>query len=423
MSLKDLTREAVLAAVQEHDRVGPAEFLRDNGFKPAREYRLILDGKAYDSKAIAGVAHGFVGRGFNRLKSSDFSGGDATVRRVLERLGFTVERDTSLPSLVVGQVYSWEDIGQQFGFNPDLFQIGGGMLPRPNLNALLLITHPGGAKSFDYDDRWDVDGKTLIYTGRGKTGDQEWAGPNRDVGENRKQLVVLEAAGPKRLRYLGPATCTQHWTARGTDKNGNSRDVFKFRLAFADAGALPSSPSASAAESGRTSKETARLRTPRPFDPTAPAPRLPNGKSRSTPEEILAQQEKANQEHHRVLECLAKCLEAGGWNGIEEIPSAIDLWATTADAKTRVIFEVKTLSNGNEISQCRAALSQLLEYRFFYGAPTDRLCLVVNGSISDRRTAFLEEHGISILKVESSDSVSPIGRLGRVILTGLNPDS
>src|SRR5215831_8976041 len=101
MALKDLTRDAVLAAIQEHDRVGSAAFLRDNGFKPAREYRLILDGKPYDSKAIAGVAHGFVREGFSRLKAKDFSGGDATVKRVLERLGFTVERDTSLPSLVV----------------------------------------------------------------------------------------------------------------------------------------------------------------------------------------------------------------------------------------------------------------------------------------------------------------------------------
>jgi hypothetical protein len=44
------------------------------------------------------------------------------------------------------------------------------MIPRPDLNALLLITHPGGGKSFDYDDYWD--GADLMYTGRGKKGDQ-----------------------------------------------------------------------------------------------------------------------------------------------------------------------------------------------------------------------------------------------------------
>jgi hypothetical protein len=40
------------------------------------------------------------------------------------------------------------------------------MLSRPDQNAVLLITHPGGARSFDYEDRWD--GPALIYTGRGK---------------------------------------------------------------------------------------------------------------------------------------------------------------------------------------------------------------------------------------------------------------
>jgi hypothetical protein len=84
-----------------------------------------------------------------------------------------------------------------------------------------------------------------------------------------------------------------------------------------------------------------------------------------------------------------------------------------------VIFEVKTLSNGNEISQCRAALSQLLEYRFFYGAPTDRLCLVVNGAISDRRTAFFEEHAIAVLNADSGGVIQPVGRLGEETLGNL----
>ena len=34
--------------------------------------------------------------------------------------------------------------------------------------AVLLITHPGGGRSFDYEDRWEVD--ALVYTGRGKHG-------------------------------------------------------------------------------------------------------------------------------------------------------------------------------------------------------------------------------------------------------------
>jgi hypothetical protein len=37
----------------------------------------------------------------------------------------------------------------------------------------------------------------------------------------------------------------------------------------------------------------------------------------------------------------------------------------------RVIFEAKTITETNEIDQCRVGLSLLLEYRFFYGDPED----------------------------------------------------
>jgi 5-methylcytosine-specific restriction protein A len=59
MALKDLTREAVLAAVQECDDLGPEVFLSRYGFGPARDYFLLLNGRRYDSKAVVGVAHKF----------------------------------------------------------------------------------------------------------------------------------------------------------------------------------------------------------------------------------------------------------------------------------------------------------------------------------------------------------------------------
>jgi hypothetical protein len=73
--------------------------------------------------------------------------------------------------------------------------------------ALLLITHPGRARSFDYEDRWD--GSTLIYTGRGRTRDQRLEGQNRDVAENRKRLFVPKAGrelSEPRATIEGPGT-------------------------------------------------------------------------------------------------------------------------------------------------------------------------------------------------------------------------
>lgn len=77
----------------EYDRLGQGRFLEKYGFGMARSYRLIVDGKAYDSKAIVGAAHGFL-PGQEPLASDAFSGGAATVGRLLSRLGFEV---TSAP--------------------------------------------------------------------------------------------------------------------------------------------------------------------------------------------------------------------------------------------------------------------------------------------------------------------------------------
>lgn len=90
MPLRDVTREAVLAAIEEYDGLGQDAFLYKYGFGQAREYLLIHDGKAYGSKAIVGAAHGFL-PGERPLAAREFSGGEATVGRLLRRLGFTVQ--------------------------------------------------------------------------------------------------------------------------------------------------------------------------------------------------------------------------------------------------------------------------------------------------------------------------------------------
>ena len=92
--LEKLTsREAVLKAIAEFDRVGRNEFLARYGFGKARAYFLVHEGKRYDSKAITGVAVGFQNPSTGFLSGKDFSGGDATVRAKLESLGFRVEID------------------------------------------------------------------------------------------------------------------------------------------------------------------------------------------------------------------------------------------------------------------------------------------------------------------------------------------
>lgn len=101
-NLKD--PQAVVAAIQEYDRLGRTAFLNKYGFGKSREYMLrdASTGKIYDSKAIVGAAYGYAFPDNGPLRSEDFSGGEATVERVLSNLDFEVVR--------VGQDWSIEDV-------------------------------------------------------------------------------------------------------------------------------------------------------------------------------------------------------------------------------------------------------------------------------------------------------------------------
>jgi hypothetical protein len=287
------------------------------------------------------------------------------------------------------------------------------MVPRPQMNTLLLITHPAGGRSFDYEDRWD--GNTLIYTGRGKIGDQRLVGPNRDVAENRRRLMVFEAVEVRQLRYLGQATCLDKWLARSPDDKGDERNVWKFRLGFET---LP-------APVPNVLPTTSASRRSRPFSDRAPSEyRQEQTGPRMTYEEIAALQEKANQNHFRTLSGLAAALKAAAWTKVEEIPAGLDLWATRPGASGRVIFEVKSLSGSNEAQQCRAAVAQLLEYRFLYGNDADHLCAVFDRPIVDRRLAFLEALGIAVVILENKGTGMCVGQRARALFgTGLFVDS
>ncbi len=91
MTLSDLTdSNVVLQAVAECDRLGRDHFLAVYGFRRAYNYFLVVDGREYDSKAIVGVAHGYQFPARGPLRSDEFSGGLATVKRKLDDLGFEV---------------------------------------------------------------------------------------------------------------------------------------------------------------------------------------------------------------------------------------------------------------------------------------------------------------------------------------------
>ncbi|GMA87487.1 hypothetical protein GCM10025868_27370 [Angustibacter aerolatus] len=96
VALADLTDpQAVLAAAREFDQRGREGFLDKYGFRPARGFFVLIDGKQYDAKALAGVAH--LHQHGTLLTRDMFSGGDSTVARRLEHLGFEVTKPNRLP--------------------------------------------------------------------------------------------------------------------------------------------------------------------------------------------------------------------------------------------------------------------------------------------------------------------------------------
>lgn len=88
VTLADVTRAGVLAAIKEFDRLGREAFLKSTGFGRSRAYYLDYEGRLYDSKAIVGYAHG-VSTG-TPWGPKDLRGRDKTVAQRLESLGFTV---------------------------------------------------------------------------------------------------------------------------------------------------------------------------------------------------------------------------------------------------------------------------------------------------------------------------------------------
>jgi hypothetical protein len=85
----DVTRDDVVHAMQEYDRLGPEQFFSEHGFGPTTAYDLIWDERRYPPKAILGTAFEFATG--QRLEPGDFEGGRSGAVAVLGKLGFTIE--------------------------------------------------------------------------------------------------------------------------------------------------------------------------------------------------------------------------------------------------------------------------------------------------------------------------------------------
>lgn len=88
-----LSREHVVRATREYDRLGKEEFFATHGFGPSRSYELVWEGRRYPHKAILGTAYEFATG--QRLAPTEFEGGKSGAVAVLGKLGFCVESRSS----------------------------------------------------------------------------------------------------------------------------------------------------------------------------------------------------------------------------------------------------------------------------------------------------------------------------------------
>jgi hypothetical protein len=113
MALRDLSDpHAVEMAIQEFDELGRDAFLEKHGFGQSRGYLIRGNGDDYDSKAIAGVAHGYQFPDLGVLAPTDFTGGIGArgAARKLRTLGFEVVPVDEKP--LTG--YWWVNQGQSY---------------------------------------------------------------------------------------------------------------------------------------------------------------------------------------------------------------------------------------------------------------------------------------------------------------------
>ncbi|MFF8317168.1 HNH endonuclease [Streptomyces bobili] len=90
MPPSEITRAGILRAIAECDRLGPEAFRAEYGYHAAAKYLLVHEGRQYDSKAIAGVAHLYDFGVALKPSTPGFSGGLKHAVAWLRREGFTV---------------------------------------------------------------------------------------------------------------------------------------------------------------------------------------------------------------------------------------------------------------------------------------------------------------------------------------------
>lgn len=217
-----ISRSDILKTLDEYDELGREVFLRKYGYRKAHTYILVYEGKEYDSKAIAGVAHKY--RYGEPLTPQDLSGGVGHAVDWLIREGFTVEavhgrewtRDELI--LICDQVArnEWKDLAMK---DPRIAE----------LCDLLSLLAPSPEQRPDTGSRLtDEVSRTTSDIAKHRSGRQSSAGRHRlmlDVLDDFLSRPTEMARAAQLLRD-GLRNGFLHPAPPGDDENDNSEEEF-----------------------------------------------------------------------------------------------------------------------------------------------------------------------------------------------------
>lgn len=98
MALADISRDDVLAAIDEFDAQGRSPFLDAYGFPATDEHLVVHDGKSYDVPAVTAAAHGFARPEFGALTPLSMPSDLSWVTSHLSELGFEIKSTHHAPA-------------------------------------------------------------------------------------------------------------------------------------------------------------------------------------------------------------------------------------------------------------------------------------------------------------------------------------
>lgn len=131
--------------------------------------------------------------------------------------------------LKFGEIYKRKELHDHFKGNRQ-----SGISIPAKLNVIFLIDSSGG-DNHGYQDGWIDNGKTYLYTGEGRIGDQKLIRGNLQICEHlqtRKRIYLFKETTKTFIKLIGEFYFIDFEEAQALDDNNQNRKVYLFTLGF-----------------------------------------------------------------------------------------------------------------------------------------------------------------------------------------------